>query len=166
MNNYIGDLSSKEKGSGARFNAGKPKLDLIPIRVIALSESYHIGIAFDSNHIALESLAKFQEGGDSVDLYDILKELCIQWEDIAAVFDFGRKKYSEWNWARGMNWSVPIGCIARHILFGLMANEELDKESGLSHKGHIGCNVVMLLTYMRNYADGDDRPKELSNGTK
>lgn len=113
----VGDIKSTEKGSGARYNAGKPAMDLVPL-------------------VALE--------------------------DCAAVFDYGRKKYAEWNWAKGMDWSVPYACALRH-LSAWHRGEDLDPESGLPHLGHVMCNLVMLSTYAKTYPEGDNRPKEWFN---
>lgn len=165
----VGDINSTAKGSGTRYNNGKAPLELIPIRVIT-DHWYRTnqGQPPKKEVLALESLALFQEGdgNDSFGqgryhLLDVLTHLDLKWEDCAAVFDYGRKKYAEWNWAKGMSWSIPIACAARHILLGLMREEENDPESGLPHKGHVACNIVMLLTYLRTFPEGDDRPKGL-----
>jgi hypothetical protein len=58
-----------------------------------------------------------------------------------------------------MAWSIPIACIARH-LDKMRLGQVNDDESGLPHRGHILCNLVMLLTYQKNFLEGDDRPKE------
>jgi hypothetical protein len=107
----LGDVNSNEPGSGARFNAGKPTFELVPL------------IAF---------------------------------EDCARVFDYGRKKYAEWNWAKGMPWSAPLGCLLRHMS-AWQAGENNDAESGLPHLAHAMANLVMLSTYARTYPQGDDR---------
>jgi len=110
----IGDVNSTERGSGARFNDGKPAFELIP------------GIGL---------------------------------EDCARVFEYGRKKYAAWNWAKGMSWMVVFGCLLRH-LYAWARGEDNDPESGLPHLGHAMCNLVMLSTFARTYRDGDDRPTE------
>lgn len=63
-----------------------------------------------------------------------------------------------WNWAKGMAWSVPIACAARHLM-AMLAGEVLDAESKLPHRGHVFCNLVMLFTYASTFVEGDDRPK-------
>lgn len=83
-------------------------------------------------------------------------------EDCARVFDYGRRKYAAWNWAKGMAWMVPFGCLLRH-LFAWARGEDNDPESGLPHLGHAMCNLVMLSTFARTYPEGDDRPKEWLN---
>jgi hypothetical protein len=84
-------------------------------------------------------------------------------EGEARVWDYGRRKYAEWNWAKGMPWSVPMGCILRH-LSAWQRGEDIDPESGLPHLDHISCNVRMLQLYARTYPDGDDRPKAFLGG--
>lgn len=108
----IGDVKSEVRGSGARFNDGKPALDLVPL---------------------------------------------VSMEDCARVFDYGRKKYAEWNWAKGMDWSIPYACMLRH-LSKWHQGEDIDEESGLPHLAHAMCNMVMLSTYAKTYPEGDNRP--------
>lgn len=110
----IGDVHSQEKGSGARYNTGKPDLSLIPLCTL---------------------------------------------EDEARVWEYGKRKYSAWNWTKGMPWSVPYACLMRHMS-AWQRGEENDAESGLPHLAHAMCNLRMLTLYASNYTDGDDRPKE------
>lgn len=112
----IGDVNSKEKGSGARYNTGKADLSLIPLVTL---------------------------------------------EEEAMVWEYGKAKYAAWNWAKGMNWSVPYACALRH-LSAWQRGEEIDPESGQSHLAHVMCNIRMLMLYSKTYKEGDDRPpKEL-----
>ena len=113
----VGDVDSQARGSGARYNDGKPALSLVP----------------------LSSL-----------------------EDCARVFDYGRKKYAAWNWAKGMEWSIPYECLLRHMA-AWFNGEDNDPESGLPHLGHAMCNLVMLSTFARTYREGDDRPVQWLN---
>ena len=158
----IGDVNSDEKGSGARYNDGKPPMELVPLRLVANSFLESVGIAgaseqFSGDVEALCSVGRFQEGGDADDLLAAIYHLGYPWIECAEVFGYGRKKYASWNWAKGMDWSVPLGCIGRHWL-KMINGEDLDSESGLSHRGHILCNIVMLLTFIDTYPEGDDRP--------
>jgi len=114
----VGDVASQERGSGARFNTGKPSFDLIPLSAL---------------------------------------------EDCAKVFDYGRRKYADWNWAKGMAWSIPLGSLLRHLA-AWQRGEDIDTESGLPHLGHIHCNLVMLSTYARTFPEGDDRAKKWLGG--
>lgn len=78
-------------------------------------------------------------------------------ESTARVFEHGARKYSEWNWTKGMPWSVLIGCIKRHLA-AIERGEDIDPESGERHVGHLMCNALMLEHYMNLYPEGDDRP--------
>jgi hypothetical protein len=154
----IGDITSNAKGTAARYNAGKDPLELIPLRVIAEQARRTTGGKFAAELAALFALARFQEGGGVDDLLDAITAIGPAWNECAAVFEYGRKKYDSWNWAKGFQWSVPIACAARHLLYGLMAGEQNDSESTLPHRGHFLCNIVMLLTFVRTFKEGDDRP--------
>lgn len=159
----IGDITSTERGSGARFNAGKAPIDLIPLRLIA--DSYvepqprrSPGERLPDVIAVLYAVGEFQETGDRRVLREALRIVAPYWNDCAKVFDYGRRKYAAWNWAKGMPWSVPIGCIGRHALAILAERQERDPESGELHIGHIACNVVMLATYVDSFEEGNDLP--------
>lgn len=155
----IGDVNSNERGAGARYNGGKTPLELIPLRIIAEQHRRRdVQKKFTAEIDALFALARFQEGGNANDLHAAIAAVGSAWDECAAVFDYGRKKYNEWNWSKGMVWSVPLACAARHLVYGPLAGELLDVESGLPHRGHFLCNVVMLRTFIHNYPEGDDRP--------
>jgi hypothetical protein len=110
----VGDVNSNERGSGARYNGGKPDFSLIPLCTL---------------------------------------------EDEARVWAYGKKKYAAWNWAKGMDWSVPLACALRHIS-AWQRGEENDPESGLPHLAHAMCNLRMLTLYSKTYKEGDDRPTQ------
>lgn len=78
-------------------------------------------------------------------------------EEEAKVWEYGKAKYAAWNWAKGMNWSVPYACALRH-LSAWQRGEEIDPESGQSHLAHVMCNIRMLMLYSKTYKEGDDRP--------
>ncbi len=162
----IGDVNSDKPGSGARYNTGKMPIELIPVWLIAKYEraqfegalSWRLEEALE----VLDVLGDWQRRMCSA--RDVLAAMDDPWADCAAVFDYGRKKYSEWNWARGMKWSVPLACGVRHAL-AILRGEENDSESGLPHRGHLACNLVMLAQFEATYGEGDDRPKELAGYT-
>ena len=79
-------------------------------------------------------------------------------EEASWVLDYGRGKYVEWNWAKGQAWSIPIGCIGRHINWGVLRGEELDPESQKTHRGHVVANLIFLFWFLLAYPEGDDRP--------
>lgn len=163
----VGDLDSDEKGTGARRNGSKPAVELIPLRLIRGALPIPTPGGSDAPSWALQYLGHFQERQKAEVLQRIYEALGeAGWAECAQVFDYGRNKYKAWNWAKGMPWSVPIGCAARHLLamMGVAGfaqqpgvPEELDPESGLPHRGHVFCNIVMLQTYVQSYPEGDDR---------
>ena len=111
----VGDVNSDARGTGARYNAGKAPLDMIPLHLL---------------------------------------------EGAARVFEQATKRkvnpYPRWNWAKGMPWSVPIGCIKRHLA-AMERGEDRDQDSGELHVDHMMCNLLMLIQYYRMYREGDDR---------
>lgn len=75
---------------------------------------------------------------------------------IAEVFTFGAKKYGKHNWRKGMSWLAMIDSMKRH-LEAIQRGEDYDKESGMLHIHHLGCNVAMLSEYYKIFPQGDDR---------
>lgn len=157
----IGDVHSDARGSGARFNSGKPPYELIPLRILASSiRTQGFTEAQGAALEALMYLGEYQGRTSGIDaLYSAISALGLEgWEECTRVFDYGRKKYAAWNWSKGMTWSVPLACAARHLL-AIMRGETDDPESGLPHRGHVFCNLVMLITFSQTYPEGDDLPK-------
>lgn len=111
----------------------------------------------DVNSVERGSGARYNDGKVP---YELIPGMAL--EDCARVFDYGRRKYAAWNWAKGMAWMVPFGCLLRH-LHAWARGEDNDPESGLPHLGHAMCNLVMLCTFARTYPEGDDRPKQWLN---
>jgi hypothetical protein len=154
----VGDVTSDEKGSGARFNVGKPPYELIPVGFfrswLATSDNY-TGHPDVRRVLSLLEVWQRKEIAANRILPEISKT---DMADAANVLDYGRDKYAEWNWAKGMKWSVPVGCILRHCEKIVMYDEYLDDESGFRHFAHIVCNVLMLVHFDDHYPEGDDRP--------
>jgi len=158
LSHPVGDIDSDERGSGARAIGGKPKLEYVPLTVL-LSVALRRHLLPEVDLQTMEFLADFEARDD---LHGASKALERLWEthgieSTCAQFDFGAKKYKAWNWAKGMKWSVPLACIKRH-LWALLNGEDIDPESGVSHWGAIGCNLVMLAHFATFYPEGDDRP--------
>lgn len=161
----VGDITSTARGSGARFNDGKVPLELLPLSVFAYGlwrEDFDEEQA--AAHKALMALGAWQETGAVRHLYDAMRDLGAPWHETARVLEYGRRKYAAWNWSKGMAWSIVVGCAARH-LEAIIAGELDDPESGLPHRGHVGCNLVFLITFTRTFPEGDDRPRTLITPT-
>lgn len=76
-------------------------------------------------------------------------------EEVAKVMDFGSQKYAMNNWRKSGPWLKVLDSGLRH-LYKLMYTEETnDPESGISHAGHLGCNLAFLLEFVRE-GDGED----------
>lgn len=156
----VGDVASAARGSGARFNIGKPPLELIPLAVIANAPVSGSAESLPDPIAALGLLGAWQMSGrlDTMTLYATAACLGCPWAEAARVFEYGRAKYAAWNWAKGMPWSVALGSAARHLI-AMRDGEANDPESNLPHVGHVMCNLVMLIWYAENYREGDDRFK-------
>jgi hypothetical protein len=155
VHNKVGDIHSTAKGSGARYNEGKPDLSQIPLHLLAhTGDAIPTWLATMLNHV---SEFQFKAGQDFANLNAALKCIPDAYREAAHVFSYGEKKYAKYNWMKGMAWSVPLACIGRHALY-IIEGEEIDPESGRLHAGHIACNIIMLLHYNENYLEGDDRP--------
>lgn len=85
-------------------------------------------------------------------------------EPVVRVLMFGAKKYAAWNFTsgKGLSWTETGECMQRH-LNAWLRGEDNDPESGESHLGHIGCNLMFLLYYRmyahKGYGERDDRNK-------
>lgn len=77
-------------------------------------------------------------------------------EGVAAVLNYGAKKYAERNWEKGLAWGRLLGATLRH-LFSWGLGENLDPESGLPHLDHAACSVLMLSATVRRGLGTDDR---------
>ncbi len=153
----IGDVNSNERGSGARYNNGKPDLSLIPLVLVARTLRPREDHPDDTAVVAaLTLLGMFQQTGRIDYLDGALMALRPYWRDCAKVFEYGKKKYAAWNWAKGMPWSVALACAGRHALDHF--ESDTDDESEERHIGHLLCNVVMLRHFTASYPEGNDLP--------
>ena len=92
----VGDVKSDARGSGARFNDGKAPLDLIPLRILVTAwDRDGLSAAQEAARKALAALADWQESGAVWSLYGALQALGNPFHDVAAVLDYGRRKYSK-----------------------------------------------------------------------
>lgn len=154
----IGDIHSDNRGTAARYNSGKPRVDLLPLyMVVDTVNCDELSKEQWDVFNALGAIALFQRTGKEEHIDDALGYLSKYWIECANVFGYGAQKYAPWNWVKGMAWSVPIGCIGRHSI-AVLSGELNDPESTLPHVGHIMCNVVMLKAYFSGFPEGNDLP--------
>lgn len=76
--------------------------------------------------------------------------------ELGKVLEYGCKKYSAGNWAKGIHYSRLIAATLRHVS-AYNGGEDTDKESGLSHISHALCNLAFLCHHIANKPDLDDR---------
>jgi len=79
-------------------------------------------------------------------------------EQVAAVYTFGAKKYSDRNWEIGFTWNRPYGATLRHMV-AFWGGEDLDPETGLPHLAHAICELQFLLEFTKTHPEMDNRPK-------
>jgi len=69
-------------------------------------------------------------------------------EEMVKVLEMGATKYAPFNWQKGLNREELLESAMRHMV-ALMNKEEVDQESGISHAGHIMCNMLFYI-WMHN----------------
>ena len=94
---------------------------------------------------------------------------------VAAVGDFGAKKYGQFNYKAGMPWMKLLGSCTRHLA-AFLRGEDMDQcqshciilpngdcermeHSHLPHLAHLVYDSLMLLDYSINHKELDDRFK-------
>lgn len=78
---------------------------------------------------------------------------------IAKAMMVGQEKYGRFNYRQGLAASRLIAACARH-LFKWFSGQDTDPETGVSHLGHAGANIIMLLDLEALGQLDDDRDKE------
>jgi hypothetical protein len=77
-------------------------------------------------------------------------------EEYTKVLTYGAKKYTPYNWKKGMSWTSVINSLERHLI-EIKKGNDYDEETGLLHSAHIMCNASFLTEYYKIYPQGDDR---------
>lgn len=148
-----------------RYNEGKTRFDLIILEDIVSSiNTKHLDLNQGLALSVLRHISKFQLDKDINHLNNILPNLADYWYECANVFEYGAKKYSDWNWLKGMQWSYYIASLTRHLMTIIIDEELIDDESGHLHFGHVLCNLIMFRHNIKNYPELDDIPNFNKNG--
>lgn len=74
----------------------------------------------------------------------------------ARAFTFGAKKYSPWNWMKGLEWLRLYAATLRHM-YEFAIGVTKDKESGLHPLDHALASLMMLQTHVELGLGKDDR---------
>ena len=92
-----------------------------------------------------------------LDCYKIILKLLEIFFNISLnISDISKKIPGNHNWMKGLSVTEICESLKRH-LDAFMEGENTDKESLLSHIGHIQCNALFLSWMMENRPDLDDR---------
>lgn len=83
---------------------------------------------------------------------------------VSQILTFGAKKYSPWNWARGLDWSRLYAAAQRHMN-AFWGGEDNDPETGLPHLGHALCCLLFLTVHQVRGLGKDDRPTYAKSST-
>lgn len=86
-------------------------------------------------------------------------------EDMVKALEYGAKKYDMHNWKKGLLITEVADSMLRH-LFSFLEGEDNDKESGISHIGHIQANAMFLSYMIKNKKNFDDRKVLCSENIK
>ena len=82
-------------------------------------------------------------------------------EQVAEAFTYGANKYAPWNYLNeGLDTSRLFAATIRHLNEWNKGND-IDPESNVSHLGHAGANIAMLIETLKHYPNKDDRFKKL-----
>jgi len=73
-------------------------------------------------------------------------------EPMVEVLEFGAKKYAPFNWQKGLKKDEILESMLRHVV-AMIDGETVDKESGISHIGHVMCNAMFYSYFEQNKED-------------
>ncbi|MGK2861889.1 MAG: dATP/dGTP diphosphohydrolase domain-containing protein [Chitinophagaceae bacterium] len=73
-------------------------------------------------------------------------------EPLVSVLMFGAEKYAPDNWKKGLDRKEILESAMRHMV-ALFNGEEYDKESKLSHAGHVMCNMMFYIFFTKKSSD-------------
>jgi hypothetical protein len=96
-----------------------------------------------------------------------IRYLCREFlEGTAMAQEYGAKKYSPWNYTKGISYNRLLDAAIRHLI-AYQNGEDLDPESLLNHICHASANLNMLQYMIKNKPEEmDDRLVTLQKNNK
>lgn len=128
-----GDRTQFETGAVRDMREGKGRCDLMPLRVVARCVRFRANGDADNESEAMvfDSIANFQETGDTVHLINALDYVPFEYNswytmflEVAKHFEEGAKKYGENNWQKGIPVHCYIDSAVRHYLKWLRGDKD------------------------------------------
>lgn len=151
---------------GDRFNNGKRRLDLMPPSMVDFVKQSAMVIPEISVSDALTQVMKSNDANlkhslkmcvasiiMEIDSFDTANDATINVVDgVCAVLESGEKKYSAFNWAKGLHFLGVMASANRHWFAMDILEQEFDEESGIDHVYHLLTNILFI-----NYFAEDGR---------
>jgi hypothetical protein len=109
-------------------------------------EEGHPGFFVDPEVTEVVGL-KYDDGKPPIDLVDPHFIA-----SVAKVLGYGAKKYSAYNWTKGIKYSRLYAALQRHLMAFWMGIDD-DEESKLPHLWHAATNLMMLCAMGRQWDD-------------
>lgn len=95
-----------------------------------------------------------QKGSKQAVLGDVAPEALLE---LAMAAGYGREKYDQYNYLKGMDHSLMVNAAFRHIL-AHQSGEDIDEESGRYHLALGAWQLLALLAHVIRGIGHDDRP--------
>lgn len=92
--------------------------------------------------------------------YDLIPPMPIL--ELAQLYGLGAKKYTDWNWAKGLAYSRLYGALNRHLNQWWMG-QKYDEETHIHHLIAVIWNAIALYEMERRLPEMDDRPWSINN---
>jgi|SRR5579871_2940874 len=79
--------------------------------------------------------------------------------DAIDVLEFGAKRYGDYNWQKGFEWTALYNAAQRHLHAWFEGEDEAD-DSKINHLAHAMVNMMFLLVFRYTHKELDDRPSK------
>jgi hypothetical protein len=79
--------------------------------------------------------------------------------DAIDVLEFGAKRYGDYNWQKGFEWTAMYNAALRHLT-AWFEGEDNAEDSNLNHLAHAMVNLMFLLVFRNTHKEMDNRPSK------